>query len=585
VLLPDQETLVQFQPLYRCEVGSPVLGLHQGLATSWANVSILGNGTNGAHGGSGLSSIGGTIRLGELLPDAPPIRHALKLMLYARQYYWPGNATTGCFTWPAVQCDGSIHTPNATNFYNGTNPFIRPGALMAIPTVSTQTQRAEIQLKTTIGRKLFAALRDYGGYLDDNTASNSGAFNVEAGVSDEVKTAYNGTSIGSIVPGDPLYDDLLVIFQQLHVVANNGPASVGGGGRPMVPLAPPLCGVRRLQVEATDMCTMEDGVHYLGVALLPVVGLRVSSAGACCQLCQTTSGCRFFSFDRGQSCGPGELDNGCCWLKHSRLGTAHDTADIVSGFSGPRAISEIALTLQQSPVPDAGLSFPRPSLFWSAAPMTDRNLNSNNSAHWLRTVSDVVASGDEKLLELSIPAGATHLYPLSDTMSTVRVLGGWGSGMSVSWNESCCQGCKPFPACTPPHCCQANSTPATGRVACCNPVAWSDVAFKATPSGLMYRWSALYDRLDSIVNNSIRPILVLDNVDYAFVVNPSQGVYGQNMAPNNMTEYAGFIRTLLTRVIARYGRECVSSWWFRIGTEPNTDPGHWADTVQHYNEM
>jgi hypothetical protein len=39
----------------------------------------------------------------------------------------------------------------------------------------------------------------------------------------------------------PLYDDLLRVFQALHIVTNNGPESVGGGGTPRKPPAPPLC--------------------------------------------------------------------------------------------------------------------------------------------------------------------------------------------------------------------------------------------------------------------------------------------------------------------------------------------------------
>jgi hypothetical protein len=88
ILLPDNETLVQFQPLYRCSPGSPLTSLTGTLHASWANVSILSaeNASFGAHGGSHLSSIGGTVRRGELLPRAPPIRHALKLMLLAKDY-------------------------------------------------------------------------------------------------------------------------------------------------------------------------------------------------------------------------------------------------------------------------------------------------------------------------------------------------------------------------------------------------------------------------------------------------------------------------------------------------------------------
>jgi hypothetical protein len=89
VLMPDRQTLVQFQPLVRCAPGSPIFSLPPQQFMNWAgrqNLSILGDGIWGAHGGSHLSSIGGTVRKGELLPGAPPISHALKLMLWAEQY-------------------------------------------------------------------------------------------------------------------------------------------------------------------------------------------------------------------------------------------------------------------------------------------------------------------------------------------------------------------------------------------------------------------------------------------------------------------------------------------------------------------
>ena len=95
VLLPDRRTLVQMQPLYRCEPGSPILakwGADRGCPQTFPNTTdILGDGALGAHGGSGLSSIGGTIRMGELLPGAPPISHALKLELFGHLYYYGGH--------------------------------------------------------------------------------------------------------------------------------------------------------------------------------------------------------------------------------------------------------------------------------------------------------------------------------------------------------------------------------------------------------------------------------------------------------------------------------------------------------------
>ncbi|CAF1665766.1 unnamed protein product, partial [Didymodactylos carnosus] len=78
LLQPDNHTIINTQPLYRCTPGSPVLSLVQSGVTAKDDI-VWGSGTWGAHGGSELSSIGGTIRLGELLPNTPSIQHALKL--------------------------------------------------------------------------------------------------------------------------------------------------------------------------------------------------------------------------------------------------------------------------------------------------------------------------------------------------------------------------------------------------------------------------------------------------------------------------------------------------------------------------
>ena len=71
--------------------------------------SILGDGAWGAHGGSGLSAIGGTIRSGELSPDAPPIPHALKLEGFAHDQYYSGTQgkeeAWTMYKWPALGHD------------------------------------------------------------------------------------------------------------------------------------------------------------------------------------------------------------------------------------------------------------------------------------------------------------------------------------------------------------------------------------------------------------------------------------------------------------------------------------------------
>ena len=72
---PDgqRRTIKQTQPFSRCMAGGAATSRYDS-----ADVDITGDGITGAHGGSGLSAIGGTLRVGELRPGGPPVRHALK---------------------------------------------------------------------------------------------------------------------------------------------------------------------------------------------------------------------------------------------------------------------------------------------------------------------------------------------------------------------------------------------------------------------------------------------------------------------------------------------------------------------------
>ena len=132
----DNETLVQMQPVYRCVQGGPLLAKFgnatDGCPQQFPNVtSIKGDGRLGSHGGSGLSGFGGTIRLGELLPGAPPIPHAIKIELQHQWYYGmsklqPATAENGNrtqYVWPATGSDsGTEKAPGG--LYGGTDPNI-----------------------------------------------------------------------------------------------------------------------------------------------------------------------------------------------------------------------------------------------------------------------------------------------------------------------------------------------------------------------------------------------------------------------------------------------------------------------------
>lgn len=222
-LMPDRKTLVQLEPLSRCEKGGPIYGYK-----SSPDVSIYGMGIGGSHFGSGLSAIGGSIRKGELT-SSKPIPHALKLLVWGKKYLYYSNDIKG-YRWPADRSDSY-----ASKLYGGSNPSLVQGTLLAIPPNVTP-KSIDIQNKLTL--KLFHALQDYGAYIVDDAAWDNHYLAAENGVVKEVKDA-TGISINNVSSGK-YYQEFNRLIETLQIVDNNSKTSVGGGGKPRVPLAPPL---------------------------------------------------------------------------------------------------------------------------------------------------------------------------------------------------------------------------------------------------------------------------------------------------------------------------------------------------------
>src|SRR5213593_1544536 len=236
ILMPDGHTLTQGQPFARCTAGGP--------ATMWWSLSndLYGTGVDGGHGGSRLSSLGGTIRLGELVPGGV-IRHVMKVNVYGlNNYYYDG--TTQGYRWPASQADGC-----AATCYGGTVPALRMGSLLTIP---ASVNIDNLGLETEPAKILARAFQDYGAYAVDDTAWSVYAIETEFGpqgrVEDEFSAAW-GFSISAATKGVPWARDMDRLFGALNVVdnwdesqwmsvsASNGAQGVGGG-TPRVGWAP-----------------------------------------------------------------------------------------------------------------------------------------------------------------------------------------------------------------------------------------------------------------------------------------------------------------------------------------------------------
>ncbi len=175
-----------------------------------------------------MSTLGGTIRLGELTNEEP-IRHALKIKLHVVKYLSPDGSG---FRWPAKTASW-----NASS-YQGTNPNLVMGSLLAIP---PSIMPESLGLTTEAGKKIFFALQNYGAYIVEDTGWDAYDIVIENGVEAEVmaKYGFNMYSEPGMENFDPTWkEEFNKLMVALNIVTNNTSTTIGGGGTPLQPLAP-----------------------------------------------------------------------------------------------------------------------------------------------------------------------------------------------------------------------------------------------------------------------------------------------------------------------------------------------------------
>ncbi len=234
-LMPDRRTVVQTQPVARCSAGSH--------ATSWTafpTVDLYGDGIAGAHGGSGLSALGGTLRVGEMRPGAQGPRHALKMVIDAATELRVCSPRAACFRWPARNADSY-----AATLYGRRGTDAPAGLLMgALLAINKSTNVASMGLETQPGRQLAWTLQNYGAYIVDDTHGAGLSFAVEVGpdgkFEDQFKKDYGFNFAARSRDNTAWARDVKRIVSALHLVSNNAANRVGGGGTPRQSLAAAL---------------------------------------------------------------------------------------------------------------------------------------------------------------------------------------------------------------------------------------------------------------------------------------------------------------------------------------------------------
>ncbi len=233
-LMPDKRTLIHTQPITRCVAGGPATSV-----ITFSGVDIYGDGRYGSHGGSSLSAIGGSIRLGEFRPGIP-VRHAVKIDVDTPVVLARCSTASDCFRWPAFNADAGASGSYGTQNTNPV-PGMKMGALLAIP---TSTNINNLGLESVPGQMLAWTLQNYGAYIVDSTGGPGFVISAETGPNGSLRDQFRadfGLNLEQRVNDNtPWSRDMQRLVQALYLVANNGPTSIGGGGTPLQPLALPL---------------------------------------------------------------------------------------------------------------------------------------------------------------------------------------------------------------------------------------------------------------------------------------------------------------------------------------------------------
>jgi chitodextrinase len=233
-LMTDNRTLIHTQPITRCVAGGSATSL-----VVFSGVDIYGDGRYGSHGGSGLSAIGGSIRLGEFRPGKP-IQHPVKIDVDTPVVLARCSSAGDCFRWPAFTADSGAAGSYGTQNPNPV-PGMKMGALLAIP---ASTNINNLGLESVPGQMLAWTLQNYGAYIVDSTGGAAFVIAAETGpngsVRDQFKADFGLDFEERVNSNTPWSRDLQRLIPALYLVDNNGPTSIGGGGTPLQPLALPL---------------------------------------------------------------------------------------------------------------------------------------------------------------------------------------------------------------------------------------------------------------------------------------------------------------------------------------------------------
>jgi xylan 1,4-beta-xylosidase len=95
-------------------------------------------------------------------------------------------------------------------------------------------------------------------------------------------------------------------------------------------------------------------------------------------------------------------------------------------------------------------------------------------------------------------------------------------------------------------------------------------------------FTGMVAQLKSVLDCGFTPRVVLDNVPFSMSDPPLMNAFGNTAPPKDERIWHQYVQAAIREMVKAFGRETVGKWSFRVGTEPDLRPGHWAGTKEQY---